>query len=371
MITYVLTLDDALRCRFAISPVSEAVHLARAMARPLAYRGGAHIAWLKSQRTAVARVQREHDLRPLLVALGSASYYPDFFTPSSQQPVAHIRDELAAMRATEASDARGQIAFALAQLDTAVDPAVERQLRDRAALDRLVGLLEAVWTQLVAPHWPRLQDILERDVLFRSRALARGGFASFAADLRPLVKLDDRRLMVRAKTEATRVLDGQGLTLQPSAFVWPFAGTMVCPAHPATLIDPSRGVASLFRKTSDDHAALATLIGATRAQILHELELPSHTIALARRFARSPGNIADHLKVLLQTGLVTRARSGRNVTYSRTPLGDALVAGTRPEQADGSEAPHGKGAARRQSVNRIGRSDNEPWRYEAQPLQPP
>ncbi len=297
MITYVLTLDDALRCRFTISPVSEVVHLARAMARPLVFREGAHVAWLKRQRAAVAELQREHDLRPLLTALGSGSYYPDFFTPSQRRPVADVRDEFAAMRATGAADARRQIDFCLAQLDT-VDRDVERQLRNRAALGRLVDLLEVVWGRLVAPEWPRLQDILERDVLYRSREL-------------------------QAKTEATRVLDGQGLTLQPSAFIWPFAGTMVCPGHPATLIYPSRGVASLFWEPNDEHAALASLIGPTRAQILQELELPSHTLGLARRFNRSPGNIADHLKVLLRTGL---------------PLGDALVAGKRPRSAGGSDA---------------------------------
>ena len=337
MITYVLTLDDALRCRFTISPVSEVVHLARAMARPLVFREGAHVAWLKRQRAAVAELQREHDLRPLLTALGSGSYYPDFFTPSQRRPVADVRDEFAAMRATGAADARRQIDFCLAQLDT-VDRDVERQLRNRAALGRLVDLLEVVWGRLVAPEWPRLQDILERDVLYRSRELARGGFASFVADLTPLITLNEQRLMVQAKTEATRVLDGQGLTLQPSAFIWPFAGTMVCPGHPATLIYPSRGVASLFWEPNDEHAALASLIGPTRAQILQELELPSHTLGLARRFDRSPGNIADHLKVLLRTGLVTRARSGRQVTYSRTPLGDALVAGKRPGSAGGSDA---------------------------------
>jgi hypothetical protein len=73
MITYVLTLDDALRCRFAISPVTEVVHLTRAMARPLVYREGAHVAWLKRQPSKVAALQREHDLRPLLTLLGAGS----------------------------------------------------------------------------------------------------------------------------------------------------------------------------------------------------------------------------------------------------------------------------------------------------------
>jgi DNA-binding MarR family transcriptional regulator len=333
MITYVLTLDDALRCRFAISPMTEVVHLTRAMARPLVYREGAHVAWLKRQPSKVAALQREYDLRPLLTLLGSGSYYPDFLTPSQQRPVADVGDEFAAMRATGAADARRQIDFCLAQLDT-VDPDVERQLRDRATLRRVLDLLEAVWGRLVAPEWPRLLDMLERDVLYRSRELARGGFASFVADLAPLIRLEDRRLMVQAKAERTRVLDGQGFTLQPSAFIWPFAGTMVCPGQPATLIYPSRGVASLFWEPDNEDAALASLIGLTRTQILQELELPSHTLGLARRFGRSPGNIADHLKVLARTGLVTRARTGRQVTYSRTPLGDMLVAGRQPATED-------------------------------------
>jgi DNA-binding transcriptional ArsR family regulator len=305
------------------------VHLTRVLALQCPNRQGAPVAWLKSHVDVLAELRRDHDLRPLLLVLGAGPYYPDFLTPSSRRPVVDIEDELEAMRATPIDEARRQIDSCLAQLES-VERDVELQLRDRGALDRLVDLLEAVWGRLVAPEWPRIRDVLERDVLYRSREFARGGFASLVADLMPLVRLDNQRLMIRTRAEATRVLDGEGVTLQPSAFVWPTVGAMLCPARSATIIYPSRGVASLFWRSDDDESALASLIGPTRAKILEDLELPGHTLGLARRFGRSPGNVADHLKILLRTGLVTRARTGRQVTYSRSPLGDALVAGQRP-----------------------------------------
>jgi DNA-binding transcriptional ArsR family regulator len=47
------------------------------------------------------------------------------------------------------------------------------------------------------------------------------------------------------------------------------------------------------------------------------------------------GTVGGHLKVLLDSGLARRRRSGRSVLYYRTPAGDQLAApGTRrPWQA--------------------------------------
>ncbi|MCX4821375.1 metalloregulator ArsR/SmtB family transcription factor [Streptomyces sp. NBC_01142] len=72
--------------------------------------------------------------------------------------------------------------------------------------------------------------------------------------------------------------------------------------------------------------ALNALIGRTRARILVTLTEAATTSILARRLSMAPGAVSQHLKVLSESGLVTRGRSGREVFYERSQLGDSLCA---------------------------------------------
>jgi len=328
MVKFVLSLADVLRFSFTISPLGETVRLARALANPAEFPQGAHAAWLRQQGPALRRLAEQRDLRPLLAVLSARDYFPDFLIPTPDGDTGVIEAELARVEATPREQLEHEIGTFL-DLATGVDAPVEQKLRSPEAGVLLADLLRALWNVMIGPSWPRLRDLLDRDVLYRSRLLGRGGLASLFADLEPLISLRENALLVDLPCDNTTVLGGEGLRLMPSAFIWPRAGAAIEP-RPATLVYPARGVATLFCDERGIQASLGGLIGTTRAEILELLGEPAHTSALARRLARSPGNVADHLKILHSSGLVARARSGRNVLYSRTPLADALLARAQP-----------------------------------------
>jgi DNA-binding transcriptional ArsR family regulator len=327
VIRIVLSLADALRFRFTVSPLGEVVRLAWAMANPKAFAQGAHVAWLREQRPAALRLRDQHDLRPLLALLSARpDYFPDFLTPTPDAEVGNIDEELHRVRASDRQQVAREVGLCLVDSQP-IEPEIERQLRSDDVLVTLSDLLDALWQALVAPRWQQLHDLLGRDVRYRSQLLARGGLTALFTDLEPLITLRERTLLVDLTSEGTHVLGGDGLLLMPSAFIWPHV--LALDGSPPTLIYPCRGVASLFWAEHGVDAAVGKLIGPTRALILEQLGEPNHTSALARSLGRSAGNIADHLKVLHACGLVARSRIGRHVIYARTPLADALLARAR------------------------------------------
>jgi DNA-binding transcriptional ArsR family regulator len=169
----------------------------------------------------------------------------------------------------------------------------------------------------------RCEKLLERDVAYRTRRLAEGGLARLFEDLAPVVSLRGHELRVRQRATATIELGADGLLLSPSAFIAPRVATLL---EPPVLVYPARGTAALLgHSPAATGPALSRLIGATRAEILGLLEEPSTTTTLAHRLRRSPRNVADHLAVLRKAGLVARRRTGRQVLYWRTPLGQATL----------------------------------------------
>jgi DNA-binding transcriptional ArsR family regulator len=333
MITLVLSLPAALRYRFVVSPLGETVLLARAMAMPDSFTEGAPPAWLRRHDLARRRLASNCDLRPLLAVLAAGPYFPEFLTPTPSSVLGEIERELAQVRATEEHRVRAEVQRALSQRE-ALDRTVETRLRRSGAAVLLADLLAHVWETLVAPSWPRIRDVLERDILYRSRALAGGGLASLFAGLAPLVTLDEPNIRIRVDGfDSTRAVGGQGLQLRPSAFIWPYAAASLDECQPAEIFYPARGVAALFSEGHREHGALGALIGSTRGRVLGLLAEPMHTSALARRLGRSPGNVADHLKALRSSGLIERGRVGRHVIYSRTALGDALFVGAERASA--------------------------------------
>jgi DNA-binding transcriptional ArsR family regulator len=189
--------------------------------------------------------------------------------------------------------------------------------------------MAAAWHELLAQDWPALRAVCERDVVHRADLLSRGGWGAALAGLNKRITWRDGVIEVSRMVDASYELDGAGLLFVPSVFIWPSLGIFTDPPWPRAIVYPARGIAALWEpRPSAPPDALASLLGRSRARLLVALAEPASTTQLAKSLGLAPGAVGDHLAVLRDAGLASRARSGRSVLYRRTPLGDALVGGT-------------------------------------------
>ncbi|MFD5027761.1 DUF5937 family protein [Streptomyces sp. NPDC058373] len=330
---------DLLRCRFALSPLWETVAAVRTLGEPR--RQAYHLPWLRE----VAAGHDPASTAPLALLLPRTGSTPDFLTPPPAGPHADIEEELGRVAATPLARVEAELRRSLHGPGRDAPPppeAAARLLADPGrTLSELTALLRECWQRLLAPRWTRVRDLLDADIAVRSRGLAEAGLRRTLTGIHPGIGWEEPgTLRVEAAHRAVRRLDGAGLLLVPSAFVWPALTVVTDPPWQPTLVYPARGVGELWRGgRPDTPRALARLLGRTRALLLAALDEPATTSRLARAHGLSPATVSAHLTALRESGLVTRRRLGRSVAYARTPLGLALLRGGAGEEPQTAAPP--------------------------------
>ncbi|OIJ27213.1 ArsR/SmtB family transcription factor [Nocardioides luteus] len=306
------------RTRFAFSPLAEAVKSLYAahsgVIHPL------HRGWYDRARGELRRT--DSDLLRAIVPPGG--HVAEFLFVGATSTETTIEEQLQLV----AGWPHEHLLLELEQAwrGVGVTPDVRRVLEDADAPQRVAAELERYWHQVLAPYWPRLRGVLDADVAYRLDRLARGGMASLLSDLHPSLQLTDQAIRINSATDSD--IDGGGLTLVPSVFVWPRMWVELGLLGEPSLTYGARGIGTLWADRPlpverDD--ALGELLGRSRSQILMTLQVPRSTTDLAREIGLSAATVSSHLSVLRRTGLVTCWRSGRRVLYQRTALASVMV----------------------------------------------
>jgi DNA-binding transcriptional ArsR family regulator len=311
--------EDVARTRFAFSPNWELVGSLRTLRMPAAH--ALHLPWVEETRPVLLSL----DLSMLAALVPGDGYVPDFVAPPPETPLPEFEDELARIRKVPAERVRTEIRmlYGRRRPPAALGPLLETP---RRGLRRLTDALARYWEVALAHHWPRMRALLQGEILHRARQLTLGGAELLFADVHEAVRWDGGSLFCNIRHEALVPLEGRGLLMIPSAFYWPRIAMITDAAWQPALTYPPRGIATLWEPAeASGPEGLARLLGATRAAILAELEMPRSTAELARRLSVTPGAVSQHLARLRGAGVVTGSREGREVLYALTPAGEALL----------------------------------------------
>jgi DNA-binding transcriptional ArsR family regulator len=318
--------DDLAISRFAISPLGELQHLLRHLGGTGGRRNQLPSPIRTRWRERFLEVSTDPGIRALL-ALQSTRYGVNFVAPPPQGMAQTISDDLAAVRETPLSLARAEINTALAPGPDR-DPQIARWLSRPDVVDQVAVSLHMAWTALIAPDWPQLQAIIERDVVHRAGQLTRTGWAGALAGMHRTVTWNNATVVIRERPNGQARLDGRGLLFVPSVFIYPGLGIYLDPPWRPALVYPARGSAALWEVQPRPPGSLCRLLGGSRAALLEALDTPTSTTQLVATTGMSLGAVGGHLRILLDAGLLTRARSGRAVLYQRTPVAEALLGTT-------------------------------------------
>jgi DNA-binding transcriptional ArsR family regulator len=316
VIRLTLTDSDVVATRIGASPLWEtigALLLLRFDEVPWPYRG-----WAASARPALA----ELDAAALAPLLGPQPTVPDAFLPQPDQRTTAIEDELERLRSAQASTVQAELRYELGAAAAGRLPLFFE--RPTYALDRFADALLGFWTMAIAPHWPAMLALIERDALRRARQVARSGAEAVFDDVHPRIRWRRPVLEIEKRWEIAAEGDGRGVVFVPLVFSRAAMLFSIGSGGPAVSY-PVRGTSTLWQAPGAPDDRLDLLLGAGRAAVLRELVQPSTTSDLAARLRLAPSSVSHHLSVLRRAEVVDRQRVDRHVVYQLNAAGRALT----------------------------------------------
>jgi DNA-binding transcriptional ArsR family regulator len=319
--TWRVTSDLLAKARFAVSPKAEVVAALEALLRPSdpaerAFRAAHHVAFEAMLDERPARRDLIAHSRRLRLG-GRPGWLAHFLASPPPAPDATFAAELAEVAATQDDALR-------ADLRETMQGPLPRSLETGGVTEEAAFVLEWIWTHAVATDWPRRERLLRADIVARTGQLARHGWAAVLRDLgKGREWAGDGELRINRFDRPTRVLSADAdLTFIPVTANANWVGWTE-PVRYAIYYPVAGRLASA---DAARRGGLGRLVGGNRAALLRLLDQPLGTTHLAAACGLPVGAVGNHLRVLLDAGVVARRRSGRNVLYWRTALGEALIA---------------------------------------------
>jgi DNA-binding transcriptional ArsR family regulator len=266
---------------------------------------------------------REPDVALLgeVVSAPHAGYTPDFLTPTppAERQANVLSAQLETVRATPEDRIVAEIDQRFgARAPDSVRNAVESGTLARRAADGL----RMFWRHTIADRWDTIAAALAVDVFDRSATMSAAGVGTVLQSLDPAMDWDGDVLRIDTPWDFHTRLTDADLVLTPFALGWPRLWTQLEDMHDATVFYPAAGIGSATRPRP---RGLPRLMGATRARLLQDLELPRSTAELSTRHRLAPATVSYHLGVLHDAGLVMRSRHRRLVLYRRSEQAASLL----------------------------------------------
>ena len=319
MVQIHLSNEDLVQTHFAFSPLWEVMTSYRVLVTPS--RHALYLPWIKEAQSALRGV----DLSYMDILIPPEGYVPDFLTPTPESPTPSFDEELDRVRTTPPEIVRKHALSAVYWQEMPRASLAAFLNKPQEAVKRLAATIRVYWDRALSQHWPRIQAVLESDVLFRSRQLAMEGPVGLFSNLHPTASFDRGVLRIEKPFSAEVKSTGRGVVLVPALFSWPRLYLILEEMWRPTIGYAPRGAGLWLGVSESPDEALALALGEARASVVQALDVPRNTGELAEALSLTPGAVSQHLGRLKKAGLVEPLRQGRMVFYRLTNRGEAML----------------------------------------------